>query len=74
MVDTPGIRQFQLWDVIAEEVAGGLSRSLAADPSLPISELLAHSRVGLAVKNAVADGRLERAATKAIAILPGRFA
>ncbi|MEK6248106.1 MAG: ribosome small subunit-dependent GTPase A, partial [Planctomycetales bacterium] len=59
VVDTPGIRQFQLWDVIAEEVAG-----LFRD----IRPLVDHCRFpncshtheeDCAVKDSVADGRLD---------------
>jgi len=59
VVDTPGIRQFQLWDVVPEEVAGFYR---------DIRPYVSHCRFGncthqheadCAVKDAVADGRLD---------------
>jgi len=59
VVDTPGVRQFQLWDVIAEEVAGFYR---------DVRPWVNHCRYpncthihedGCAVKDAVADGRLD---------------
>jgi ribosome biogenesis GTPase len=59
VVDTPGIRQFQLWDVIAEEVAG-FFRDLRPYVSLCRFPDCTHTHEdGCAVKNAVADGRLD---------------
>jgi ribosome biogenesis GTPase / thiamine phosphate phosphatase len=60
VVDTPGIRQFQLWDVIAEEVAGYF-RDLRAYVSRCKYPNCTHVHEGdCAIKNAVADGRLDQ--------------
>jgi len=59
VVDTPGIRQFQLWDVITEEVAG-FFRDLRPYVSLCRFPDCTHTHEDdCAVKNAVADGRLD---------------
>ncbi len=59
MVDTPGLRQFQLWDVIAEEVAG-FYRDLRPYVSLCRFPDCTHTHEDdCAVKDAVADGRLD---------------
>jgi ribosome biogenesis GTPase len=59
LVDTPGIRQFQLWDVIPEEVAGYF-RDLRPYVSLCRFPNCTHlHEADCAVKNAVADGRLD---------------
>ena len=59
MVDTPGIRQFQLWDVIAAEVAG-FYRDLRPYVSRCRFPNCTHTHEDdCAVKNAVADGRLD---------------
>ena len=59
VVDTPGIRQFQLWDVIPEEVAG-FYRDLRAYVSLCKYPNCTHTHEEeCAVKDAVADGRLD---------------
>ncbi|HYW80578.1 MAG TPA: ribosome small subunit-dependent GTPase A, partial [Thermoguttaceae bacterium] len=59
VVDTPGIRQFQLWDVIAEEVAG-FYRDLRPYVSRCAFPDCTHTHEDeCAVKNAVADGRLD---------------
>jgi len=59
VVDTPGIRQFQLWDVIPEEVAG-FYRDLRPYVSLCRFPDCTHTHEDdCAVKNAVADGRLD---------------
>ena len=59
VVDTPGIRQFQLWDVIAEEVAG-YYRDLRPYVSLCRFPNCTHTHEAhCAVKDAVADGRLD---------------
>jgi ribosome biogenesis GTPase len=59
VVDTPGIRQFQLWGVTAEEVAGYFRdlRPYANNCRFPNCS---HTHeVYCAVKDAVADGRLD---------------
>jgi len=59
VVDTPGIRQFQLWDVIREEVPG-FFRDLRPYVSLCRFPDCTHTHEDdCAVKNAVADGRLD---------------
>lgn len=59
IVDTPGIRQFQLWDIIAEEVAGTF-RDLRPLVSLCRFPDCTHTHEAeCAVKDAVADGRLD---------------
>jgi ribosome biogenesis GTPase / thiamine phosphate phosphatase len=59
VVDTPGIRQFQLWDVIPEEVAG-YYRDLRPYVSLCRFPDCTHTHESdCAVKDAVADGRLD---------------
>ncbi len=59
VVDTPGIRQFQLWDVIPEEVAG-FYRDLRPYVSNCRYPDCTHTHEDdCAVKNAVADGRLD---------------
>jgi ribosome biogenesis GTPase len=59
VVDTPGIRQFELWDVIAEEVAG-FYRDLRPYVNLCRFPDCTHTHeADCAVKNAVADGRLD---------------
>jgi ribosome biogenesis GTPase / thiamine phosphate phosphatase len=59
LVDTPGIRQFELWDVCSEEVAG-LFRDIRPYVSACRFPDCTHiHEVGCAVQDAVADGRLD---------------
>ncbi len=59
VVDTPGIRQFQLWDVIPEEVAS-YYRDVRPYVSLCRYPDCTHTHEeDCAVKNAVADGRID---------------
>lgn len=59
IVDTPGIRQFQLWDVIPEEVAG-FYRDIRPYVSFCRFPNCTHTHEAeCAVKYAVADGRLD---------------
>ena len=59
VVDTPGIRQFQLWDVIPEEVAG-YYRDLRPYINLCRYPDCTHTHeADCGVKSAVADGRLD---------------
>ncbi|MFO0886100.1 MAG: ribosome small subunit-dependent GTPase A [Pirellulales bacterium] len=59
VVDTPGIRQFQLWDVIPEEVAG-YYRDLRPFINLCKYQDCTHSHEdSCGVKDAVADGKLD---------------
>ena len=61
VVDTPGIRQFQLWDLIPEEIAG-LCRDVRPYVSLCRFPDCTHTHEdGCAVKDAVADGQLDDA-------------
>jgi ribosome biogenesis GTPase len=59
VVDTPGIRQFQLWDIVPEEVAG-LYRDIRPFVSLCRFPDCTHTHeADCAVKDAVADNRLD---------------
>jgi len=59
VVDTPGIRQFQLWDVVPEEVAG-LYRDIRPYVSRCRFPNCSHTHeAACAVKDAVADNRLD---------------
>ncbi len=59
VVDTPGIRQFQLWDVIPAEV-GGYFRDIRPYVNFCRFPNCTHTHEdGCAVKDAVADGRLD---------------
>jgi ribosome biogenesis GTPase len=59
VVDTPGIRQFQLWDIVPEEVAG-YYRDIRPYVSLCRYPDCTHMHEAqCAVKDAVADGRLD---------------
>lgn len=59
VVDTPGIRQFQLWDIAADEVAGLMPdlRPYVSHCRYPNCRHL--SEDACAVKEAVADGRID---------------
>ncbi len=59
VVDTPGIRQFQLWDIVPEEVAGYF-RDVRPYVNLCRFPDCTHTHEdGCAVKDAVADGHLD---------------
>lgn len=59
VIDTPGIRQFQLWDIIPEEVAGYF-RELRPYVSQCRFPDCTHTHEDFcAVKDAVADGRID---------------
>jgi ribosome biogenesis GTPase len=59
VVDTPGIRQFQLWDVTAEEVAG-FYRDVRPFVSLCRFPNCTHTHeADCAVKDAAADGKID---------------
>jgi len=59
VIDTPGIRQFQLWDVIPEEVAG-FYRDIRPYVNLCRFQDCTHiHEAQCAVKDAVADGQLD---------------
>ena len=59
VVDTPGIRQFQLWDVISEEVAGFFRDLRPFVSSCRFPDCTHQHETDCAVKNAVADGYLD---------------
>lgn len=59
VVDTPGIRQFQLWDVIAEEVAGYYRDIRPYVSQCRYPDCTHQHEADCAVKDAVADGRLD---------------
>ena len=56
--DTPGIRQFQLWDISASEVAGLMPDLRAYVNDCRYPNCLHIAEDGCAVKDAVADGRI----------------
>ncbi|MEY4568002.1 MAG: hypothetical protein RLY14_2972 [Planctomycetota bacterium] len=59
IVDTPGIRQFQLWDIAPQEIAG-LFREIRSYANFCRFPNCQHEHeVGCAVKNAVADDRID---------------
>jgi ribosome biogenesis GTPase len=59
VVDTPGIRQFQLWDVIPAEVAGYFRDIRPYVNHCKFPDCTHTHEADCAVKNAVADGRLD---------------
>ncbi len=59
VVDTPGIRQFQLWDVIAEEVAGYFPELRPYVSSCRYPDCTHTHEEPCAVKDAVADGYID---------------
>ena len=59
VVDTPGIRQFQLWDVIPAEVAGYFRDLRPYVDHCKFPNCTHTHEADCAVKNAVADGRLD---------------
>ena len=59
VVDTPGIRQFQLWDVIPEEVAGFYRDLRPYVSHCKFPDCTHTHEADCAVKDAVADGRLD---------------
>lgn len=59
VVDTPGIRQFQLWDVIAEEVAGYFRELRPYVSRCRFPDCTHTHETDCAVKDAVADGRID---------------
>ena len=59
MIDTPGVRQFQLWDIVTSEMSG-LFRDIRPFASNCRYPNCTHIHENLcAVKDAVADGRLD---------------
>ncbi|MBN1909715.1 MAG: ribosome small subunit-dependent GTPase A [Pirellulales bacterium] len=59
VVDTPGIRQFQLWDVIPEEVAGFFRDLRPYVNHCRFPDCTHTHEADCAIKDAVADGRLD---------------
>jgi ribosome biogenesis GTPase len=59
VVDTPGIRQFQLWDVIPTEVAGYFRDIRPYINHCRFPNCTHTHEAACAVKDAVADGRLD---------------
>jgi ribosome biogenesis GTPase len=59
VVDTPGIRQFELWDVIPEEVAGYFRDIRPYVSKCRYSDCTHTHEEECAVKNAVADGWID---------------
>jgi ribosome biogenesis GTPase / thiamine phosphate phosphatase len=59
LVDTPGIRQFQLWDVIPEEVAGYFRELHPYVSQCRFPNCTHLHEADCAVKHAVAEGRLD---------------
>ena len=59
VVDTPGIRQFQLWDVIGEEVAGFFRDLRPYVSHCHFPDCTHTHESACAVKDAVADGRID---------------
>lgn len=57
--DTPGIRQFQLWDIVASEVAGLMPDMRPYVSACRYPDCLHLSEDDCAVKDAVADGRID---------------
>ncbi|MFK8111192.1 MAG: ribosome small subunit-dependent GTPase A [Rubripirellula sp.] len=57
--DTPGIRQFQLWDITASEVGGLMPDLRPYVSACRYPDCLHLSEDECAVKNAVADGRID---------------
>ncbi|MEO1617922.1 MAG: ribosome small subunit-dependent GTPase A [Planctomycetota bacterium] len=57
--DTPGIRQFQLWDITAEEVAGLMPDLRPYVGACRYANCFHLSEDDCAVKDAVADGRID---------------
>ena len=59
VVDTPGIRQFQLWDVIPEEVSGFFPELRPYVSYCRFPDCTHRHEADCAVKNAVADGKVD---------------
>ena len=56
VVDTPGLRQFELWNVDPGEIEGSLHRVPTLHPALQVPRLLARPRIRVAVKDALYSG------------------
>ncbi len=60
VVDTPGIRQFRLWDVVAEEVCGYFRDLRPFVSRCRFPDCTHTHEESCAIKDAVADGRLDQ--------------
>jgi ribosome biogenesis GTPase len=59
VVDTPGIRQFQLWDIVPQEVAGYYRDLRPYVDRCRFPDCTHTHEADCAVKHAVADGRID---------------
>jgi ribosome biogenesis GTPase len=59
VLDTPGIRQFQLWDVVPQEVVGYFRDLRSYDSLCRFPDCTHTHEADCSVKDAVADGRLD---------------
>ena len=59
LIDTPGIRQFQLWDIIPEEVAGFFREFRPYVTACRYPDCTHTHEEDCQVKNAVADGKID---------------
>jgi len=59
VLDTPGIRQFQLWDVVPQEVVGYFRDLRSYDSRCRFPDCTHTHEADCSVKDAVADGRLD---------------
>lgn len=59
VVDTPGVRQFQLWDMVPEEVVNYYRDLRVFINNCKFPDCTHTHEDGCAIKNAVADGRLD---------------
>jgi ribosome biogenesis GTPase / thiamine phosphate phosphatase len=74
VVDTPGLRQFQPWDIVAEEIPGFFRDVRSYINACKFPDCTHTHEDGCAVKNAVADGRLdERRYESYCHLLAGEF-
>jgi ribosome biogenesis GTPase len=60
VVDTPGVRQFQLWDVIPEEVVNYYRDLRCYVSGCKFPDCTHTHEAGCSIKDAVADGRLDQ--------------
>ena len=59
VVDTPGMRQFQLWDVVPEEVINFYRELRPYLNHCKFPDCTHSHEADCAIKNAVADGRVD---------------
>jgi ribosome biogenesis GTPase len=60
VIDTPGIRQFELWDVIPEEVEAYYREFLPFVPDCKFPDCSHTHESGCAVRQAVTNGRISQ--------------